>query len=134
MKPLEIYVKSNSNCEGLPLQSYEPLGAPWTGESILIPFGPERKPLEVVGICSLIGRPVCPIHAVKVRATAKQSATGEPVDGVLLYGGDFGVRVLDEDGDPLYEDYPETLKGYGLPFVWVDDPNDLPAEVRAVIE
>jgi hypothetical protein len=38
METLQLYVKNTSNCEGLPLQTFDLLGPTWTGESITIPF------------------------------------------------------------------------------------------------
>jgi len=41
-KTFEIYVKDTSNCDGLPLQTFERLGAEWTGAAL-------RPPLPATG-------------------------------------------------------------------------------------
>jgi hypothetical protein len=35
---LQLYVKHTSNCEGLPLQTFDLLGPTWQGDSVTIPF------------------------------------------------------------------------------------------------
>ena len=36
---IQIYVKATSNCEGMPLQTFELLSSTWTGDKIRLPFG-----------------------------------------------------------------------------------------------
>jgi len=112
---MQLYVKPNSNCEGLSLQTFQVLGPIWTGDRLLLPFGdPPGKRRYLVGWSDLFnGRP-CPVNVARV------SCGGDDLTGVLVWGGNWGIRL--------------PALGYGLPIVWVSDPGDLPAKVRAAIE
>jgi len=123
-KTFELYVKSTSNCEGLPLQSFERLGAEWNGESLRLPFGEgaEARTLDVVGWTDLHFGSRCPVHVVKARH-------GDFV-GFLVYGGNSGVRILDTDDADGVDHLPP---GWGTPLVWVADVADLPLPVRDVV-
>ncbi len=141
---MEIYVKTTSNCEGLPFQSFERLSPEWTGESLRLPFGEDEiRTLDVVGWTDLYtGRP-CPVHVARVlwlpQATeaARQTMGGptEAQEGYLVWGGNSGLRILDEETEPTpgVDDHLPT--GYGRPIVWVAlaDVSDLPLEVRDVV-
>lgn len=50
-KTLEVYVKANRNCPGMPLTAFTALSPEWRGEQLVIPFedGQERKYLTLVG-------------------------------------------------------------------------------------
>jgi len=123
----QFYVKATSNCEALPLQTFERLSPEWTGESLVIPFGPESDRLALVGWTDLFGGSPCPVHVVKARH-------GEFV-GYLVHGGNSGVRILDEHEEPTPGVDEHLPPGWGTPLVWValDDVGDLPDEVRAVV-
>jgi len=137
----ELYVKNTSNCEGLPLQVFERLGPEWTGDSLTLPFGTDGEPLEVVGWTDLFtGRP-CPMHVALVRwlPHKRPDISGGPpgpIEGYLVWGGNSGVRILDEGAEPTPGMDDHLPPGYGRPLVWVDleDVEDLPAGVRAVVE
>ena len=132
---MQLYVKKTSNCEGLPLQNFEELSPTWTGERVTIPFGEERKRLEVVGWTDLFtGRP-CPVHVARVRwmPHKRPDISGgptEPLEGVLVWGGNSGVRVLDDEAEPTPGLDDHLPRGWGRPIVWIDDVADLPFEVQ----
>ncbi len=119
-KYLQIYVKPNSNCEGLPLTDFERLSNIWTAPSIMLPFGDPPKKRRVVGWSSLFGGSSCRVELAKVKAP-------DGTIGYLVSGGDWGVRILARD------EYPQTCgnlpPGYGQPIVWIDDPNDIPESI-----
>lgn len=127
----QLYVKQTSNCpEGLPLTTFEALGTHWQGESIMLPIGDpaEGAPqiLEVVGWTDLMtGRP-CAVAVVKAKAP-------DGSIGYLIHGGNSGVRILDPEADPL-PGAAHLPPGRGQPLIWVEDPADLPADVRAIVE
>jgi len=139
---MQIYVKATSNCDGLPLQFFEELSPTWKGESLELPFGEgeERRMLIVVGWTDLFGGRPCPVHVTKVRwlpypDEARQVLGGpaEPREGYLVWGGNAGVRILDEEATstPGVDDH--LPRGYGRPIIWVEDVGDLPPEVREVV-
>jgi hypothetical protein len=128
METFELYVKNTSNCPGMALRVFERLGPEWTGESVLIPFGPEddARPLEVVGWTDLYTGQPCEVHVAKVAHGSQE--------GWLVWGGNSGVRVLDPEAEPVPGVNDHLPRGYGRPLVWIEDPSDLPAEVRDVVE
>jgi len=129
---MELYVRATSNYPpGWPLQHFDELSETWTGDDLELPFGEgERRTLTVVGWSDQFGGRPRPVHVVRVRHVP---ATGRPVEGWLVYGGNAGVRILDVDAEPIPGVDDHLPRGYGRPFVWVEDPNDLPAKVRAVV-
>lgn len=136
---MELYVKATSNYPGgMPLTIFEELGATWTGDQIVIPFGEgdERRDRIVVGWSDLFMGQPCEVSVVKARNTPRD-ITGkvieEPSVGYLVYGGNSGVRVLDDEREPQEWD-AHLPRGYGMPIVWIEDVNDLPADVRAVVD
>jgi len=140
---MQIYVKATSNCDGLPLQSFEELSLTWRGESLDLPFGEgeERKVLTVVGWTDLFGGRPCEVKVTKVRwlpypEEARQALGGpaEPQEGYLVWGGNAGVRILDEEAEPIPGVDDHLPRGYGWPIIWVEDIEDLPSEVREVVE
>lgn len=141
MDTMQLYVKSTSNCAGLPLQTFELLGPTWTGASIPLPFGdPDAGPVviyEVIGWTDLFtGRPAS-VHAAHVRwlPSGSPAVEGprEPQEGYLVWGGNSGVRILDPDAEaePGAEHLPP---GFGRPLVWIEDPTDLSGEVLQEID
>jgi hypothetical protein len=139
----QIYVKSTSNCEGLPLQSFERLGPEWTGESLRLPFGEgeEIQTLEVVGWTDLhLGSP-CPVHVARVRWLPHDrpdisSGPAEAQEGYLVWGGNSGVRILHDDAEPTPGVDDHLPPGYGRPIVWValENVGDFPADVQNTLE
>lgn len=138
---MQLYVKATSNCEGMPLTSFKELSPTWKGRSLKLPFGRERKVLEVVGWTDLFGGRPCPVRVAKVRwlsypTKAARKVLGgveEPIEGYLVWGGNSGVRILDEEAEPTPGVDDHLPRGYGRPFVWVEDIEDLPPEVREVV-
>lgn len=124
MKTFQIYIKPTSNCEGMPLQTMTELSRTWTGESIVLPFGDEDEKKKVVGWTDLFGGTACGVNVVKVKWHGQI--------GWLVYGGNAGVRILDDDA-PVMPGGEHLPRGYGRPIVWVEDADDLPDEVRQVL-
>lgn len=127
---MELYVKECNNCQSLPLTIFEELSPTWRGDRVRIRFGETIQEYhDIVGINSLIG--TGPTSAVYV--THVQAPSGER--GYLIYGGNHGVRILDDEAQPLegIDDY--LPRGYGKPVCWVseEDLADLPDEVQAVV-
>lgn len=144
MTTLQLYVKNTSNCEGLPLQTFDLLGATWQGESVIIPFvdpgaddgdGADETLIdcEVTGRTDLFfGRP-CPVHVAWARRLPQPTEAAEAVAGwpdwqrsvgILIWGGNSGVRVT---GPGAY------ANGYGMPIMWLEDETLLPVDVRTTI-
>ena len=142
---VQLYVKNTSNCEGLPLQTFELLSPTWTGPSIEIPFvdpsgDDDLVVCGMVGWTDLFGGQPCWVRVAWARwlraAWARripqavelvEDPAGWPwrrAVGVLVWGGNSGLRVT---GPGMYED------GFGLPVMWLEDVTLLPDDVRAVI-
>lgn len=123
MKEMQIYCKNTSNCQGMPLTSFEILSEEWSGDSLILPFGEEgEKKCKVEGWTDLVtSNPYpdvvrgCPdtVRCAKVRQ-------GENI-GFLVWGGNSGVRIGGRNG-------------WGQPVVWIKDESDLPAKVRKVVQ
>lgn len=125
-KTIQIYVKTTSNCEGMPLQTFELLSPIWTGDKIRLPFGEPPRVREVVGWTDLFNGQACPVNVAKVRA-------GDSV-GWLVWGGNSGVRILDKTA-PVTPGVDEHLPpGYGRAIVWVNDASELPADARKMVK
>src|SRR3972149_1140980 len=109
----QIYVKATSNCEGMPLQTFELLSPTWTGDKIRLPFGesPNVKRLDVVGWTDLFNGQACLVHAAKVRAGNST--------GYLVWGGNSGVRILDRNA-PVTSGVNDHLpRGFGRAVIWL---------------
>ena len=125
---IQIYVKATSNCEGMPLQTFELLSSTWTGDKIRLPFGKplNAKRLDVVGWTDLFNGQACPVNVAKVRA-------GDLV-GWLVWGGNSGMRILDKNA-PVTPGVDDHLpRGFGQAIIWLTDAQDLPAEARKVVK
>ena len=48
---ISVYVKPNTNCEGLPLTIFEVLGEEWRGESLILPFRVGGKRRRLAAAC-----------------------------------------------------------------------------------
>jgi hypothetical protein len=139
---LTIYVKQTSNCpEGLPLQTFKELGPTWTGERVTLPFGepPDVAHFDVVGWTDLFMGRSYNIHVVEVRWLSHKrpdisGGASEPIEGYLVYGGNSGVRILDPDAEPLLGIDDHLPPGHGRPLVWIEAADDLPDDVRAVVD
>ena len=137
-KIINVYVKSTSNCKGLPLQIFERLSPEWTDERLTIPFGPDREPMDVVGWTDLYNGCPCNVHVVHARwIPHRHGISGGPdvpQEGYLVWGGNSGVRILDDEAEPVPGVDDHLPAGYGRPIVWVADAGDFPPEVQDVIE
>jgi hypothetical protein len=120
------YVKNTSNCEGLELgwdaniAISEDLGEHTAAE---VKCGePETKNWKrrrVVGWSDLFfGTPVR-IHAYR--------ATANGANGILVCGGNSGIRILAATNDPdSRTEHDEHLpKGWGMPVLWLEQAADL---------
>ena len=78
MITLQLYTKPTSNYPaGLPLQNFQRLSPEWSGEGVLIPFGPDQLPLETVELRGMsVARhvPVARVGSLAVNV-AKQAGT-----------------------------------------------------------
>ena len=138
----QLYVKPTSNCEGLPLQTFERLSPEWSGERVTLSIGEEgdARPLEVVGWTDLFtGRP-CEVHVARVRWLPHErpdisAGPTEPQEGYLVWGGNSGVRILDDEAEPTPGVDDHLPPGHGSPIVWValEDVADLTLEVRDAV-
>ncbi len=109
------------------LPAFEVLGAEWVGKSVHIPFGADRKrSLNVVGWSDRAGGQAVSVHVVKASADGRV--------GYLVYGGDGGVRILDQEADADPEPAERLARGRTAPLVWVANGQDLPPAVREVVE
>lgn len=113
---IQIYVKPNSNCEGLALTTFEVLSETWDGKPYIY-FGEEgeREKREVIGWTSL-ANPESNAHVIRAIAP-------DGTEGYLIYGRDLGLRVPDLE--------------LGMPIIWIsleDGETDLPAEVFEVVK
>jgi hypothetical protein len=124
---LTIYVKPNSNCHGMPLTSFSELSPTWQGEQLVIPFedGGARRNLPLVGWEDLFFGSPCSLRVVRVRTSGHE--------GFLIYGGNCGIRILDERAESIPGMDDHLPRGYGTPILWIDHVEDLPEEARAVV-
>jgi len=124
---LTIHVKPNSNCHGMQLTSFSELSPTWQGEQIVIPFedGEERKNLTLVGWQDLFFGSPCSLQVVQVRTGGHE--------GFLIYGGNCGIRILDELAESIPRVDDHLPGGYGTPILWIDRVEDLPEDVQAVV-
>ena len=130
-----MYVRATSNYgPGLPLETFDRLGPEWSGESLPLPFGEgeDLRILQVVGWSDRNGGQPCPIKVVRVRWRPTKPV-GAEMAGILVWGGNSGLRILDPEAEPVPGIDDHLPPGYGTPFVWIEDAGNLPAEVRAVV-
>ena len=124
---VSFYVKNTSNCDGLSLMTIGRLGREWIGSEIVLPFGPEGEEHVVVGWTDLFGGSPCTVRVFKA-----VGPNGE--EGYAVLGGNSGVRILDDDVEPIAGVDEHLPRGWGQPFIWVEDAHDLPDSVLAVVE
>jgi hypothetical protein len=106
---MDIYVKPNSRCQGMPLTHFEELGPVWSGQPEIYFEGDNRELLPVAGYSSLFGGHIVDCHIVLSEIDGLQ--------GYLIYGADFGLII------------GKGSNSFGSPILWVEDANDLPEEV-----
>lgn len=116
-----------SSDKGRFLPAFEVLGAEWVGRDIQIPFGADRKrAFDVAGWSDHVGGYAVSVHVVKAGADGRV--------GYLVYGGDGGVRILDQTAGADPEPTERFAEGRAAPLVWVVNGQDLPAAVQEVVE
>lgn len=125
---MQIYVKQTSNYPaGMPLIDVTVLSEIWVGESLMLAMGKNGEHTrKVVGWTDLCSGRQCPVSVARFQWEGKE--------GYLIWGGNSGLRVLDEEHEP--EEWEAHLpRGYGRPIFWValGDERDLPSEVMEVI-
>lgn len=126
---MKIAVKKSMNCEGMPETEFLELGPKISGRELvyhLDNFNPEKERVfRIVGWKAEGGE--TPYEVTSVRA---QDRLGRP--GTLIYGGDGGVRILDENAERKGEE-DERLRGYGFPIIWIEDGKGLPHEILEIL-
>ena len=109
------------------LPAFEVLGAEWVGRDVQIPFGADRKrAFDVAGWSDHGGGQAVSVHVVKAGADGRV--------GYLVYGGDGGVRILDQAAGAAPEPAERFAEGRAAPLVWVVNGQDLPMVVQEVVE
>lgn len=68
------------------------------------------------------------LRVVRVRTSGP-----DPREGFLIYGGNCGIRILDERAESIPGMDDHLPRGYGTPILWIEDIEDLPEEVRAAV-
>lgn len=138
-KYIEIYVKGTSNCPvGMPSTRWKQLSPEWTGErlTVFIPIKEttEENPnvYEVVGWTDLGGGSPTTVTVAHVRTIPEEEGE-EEVEGYLVYGGNSGVRILDESVEPVKGVDDHLPRGTGEPTIFVLDLADLPQEVQDIV-
>jgi hypothetical protein len=127
MVTLQLWCKDTANCAAAPVTHFEVLGAEWVGPSVKIPFGSAgRRLLDVVGWSAAGGGQAASVHVIKVRL--------DKAAGYLVYGGDGGVRILDDSTQLSAGGSERLLPGWGKPLLWVQRLEDLPPHVQEVVE
>lgn len=134
----QLYVKATSNCESLPVQTFQRLSEEYINDSVVLPFGPGGEALEVVGWTDLHNGQPCQVHIARVRwlPHERPDISGGPdvaVTGYLVWGGNSGVRILDDRIEPIAGVNEHLPRGYGRPVVWVGGLGDLPDVVQRVV-
>lgn len=127
----ELYVKNTSNCEGVPLTAFRELSDVYQDESVNVRFEVEDEYtwLSVVGWTDLFGGSACTVSVAWVENSGQV--------GVLIYGGNSGVRILSKKyGQPIEGVDDHLPPGFGQPWVWItreDAGECLPQDVLSVI-
>ena len=126
---MKISVKKNRNCDGMPETEFMELGPKISGRELVYHLDnsdpKKERVFRIVGWTAEGGE--TPYEVTSVRA---QDRLGRP--GTLIYGGDGGVRILDEDAEREGEEN-EHLRGYGFPIIWIEDGKGLPHEVLQIL-
>ena len=107
--------------------SCERLSDEWSGQRLHLPFvlGCWQLVLPVIGWTDANGGSPCQVHVVKTRYYGAL--------GFLVYGGNQGVRVLDNDSEPVERTIDRFSRGWIQPFIWVECADDLPQSVQKIV-
>ena len=126
---MKISVKKSINCEGMPETEFIELGPKISGGELVYHLDnsdPERERVfRIVGWTAEDGGTLYEVTSVRA-----QDQLGRP--GTLIYGGDGGVRILDENAERTGEEN-KNLRGYGFPVIWIEDGKGLPHEVLKIL-
>ncbi len=126
---MKISVKKNMNCDGMPETEFMELGPKISGKELV--YHLDNSDPEKERVFRIVGWTVeggeTPDEVTSVRA---QDRLGRP--GTLIYGGDGGVRILDENAERKGEE-DEHLRGYGFPIIWIEDGKGLPHEILEIL-
>lgn len=133
---LTITVQTSANFPpGLEATDFQPLSPTWTGPQVSLPLGGGDHRLPIVGWAGNPGQ-AAPLHVVRAWHWREPGIAGSLTEIILVYGGDAGVRILDDTTAPspgIDEDLP---RGQGLPLLVLDAEQtlpQLPPEVQAVL-
>ena len=120
---LKGYVKNTSNCQGLPLgwdagvRVVEELG---NHTAAIVKTGEDLRKRKVVGWTDLFfGKPTS-IDAYRVEWQSRA--------GILICGGNSGIRILAKRGDPEAREPgvdDHLPNGWGMPILFIEDESDL---------
>lgn len=124
---MKVVVKRNANCGEMPEMEFVRLDIENFGPELIYNLDtPDGRPLRTFKVIGLIAEGSrCDVHSVRAR-----DQNGR--EGILVYGGDGGVRILDDrvERKPGEEHLP---KGYGFPILWRDALDGLSTEVIRVL-
>jgi hypothetical protein len=120
------YVKSTSNCGGLPLgwdagiEILEELGSHKAAIVKVNVSGRSLVPRRIVGWTDLYFGQACSINAYRAKL-------GNGAEGILICGGNSGIRILAKKSDPEQRDASDKHlpNGWGMPILWVEEASDL---------
>ena len=84
---IELYVKSTSNSRGMALRMFRLIGPIYRADSIRVKATPNGAWRRAVGWTDIRFGSRCPVHVAVVELESGQ--------GILAWGGNSGVRVLD---------------------------------------
>ena len=102
---INLFIDPNPNCPEGCSQRFQAIGNPRPVRSILYsPGGGETIECDVEGWSSALGGSACAARAVPVEDSGAGTST-------LLYGGDWGVRLVPRDGGAPF----------GEPYLLLDD-------------
>ena len=129
----ELYVKRTSNCDGAPLTFFKRLSPMYKANRVRVRFDLEHGKhawYPVVGWTDLYGGSATQTYICWVENSGQV--------GVLVYGGNSGVRVLDRSVKPIPGINEHLPRGFGQPWIWLAGATasqDLPEQVvRAIGE
>jgi hypothetical protein len=127
---MKISVKKSMNCDEMPETEFIELGPKISGKELVYHLDnsdpKKERVFRIVGRAATEGSET-PYEVTSVRA---QDRLGRP--GILIYGGDGGVRILDENAERKGEE-DEHLRGYGFPIIWIEDGKGLPHGILEIL-
>ncbi|MSQ11549.1 MAG: hypothetical protein EXR48_02450 [Dehalococcoidia bacterium] len=112
MAMLMFEVEENPNCEGMPQLIFNTLAAARQATHVKASRSGAATFHRVTGWSSAGGGTPCPAYAVRV----EESGSGE---GVLVYGGDWGIRLMPPETSEAWR--LATEQQWGEPFLLLND-------------